>query len=114
MWPELECRPGQAVRSLQVVLGTNLGVVAGRVVSADGGPAGGAWVRLERPDDETFFCVPAQTDRSGSFLFHSMAAGPYTLGVARSGRKPIAEGSRREVTVEPGQAVHLDLVLPEG
>jgi RNA polymerase sigma-70 factor (ECF subfamily) len=110
--PVIACGAGEVVRGLQLVLGTNLGVVAGRVVSTNGSAVEGLWVCPRRLDDEPFLCLPAETDRSGSFLFHSIPAGPYGIGVARESGGPIEEGSRREITVEPNEVVHLDLLLP--
>jgi RNA polymerase sigma-70 factor (ECF subfamily) len=114
----IECRPGERIDTLEIVIGTNLGVVAGRVISsADKKPIEGVWVHLSRSDNELFYgtgrdaASPIQADRSGSFFFHSVPAGPYVLGVARLQDKPVEEGSKRDIVVEPGGVVHLDLVL---
>lgn len=111
-----ECKPNERIDSLRIVLGTNLGVVAGRVVSAaDNEPIEGAWVHLSRQDKEPFRAFPMPTDRSGSFLFHSVPAGLYLIGVARQAGDdaPVEEDSKREIVVEPNGVVHLDLVLLE-
>jgi hypothetical protein len=111
-WEKIECRPGERIDTLEVVIGTNLGVVVGRVISsADKRPIEGVWVHLSRRDKELFYALPVQADRSGSFFFHSVPSGPYVLGVARSQDKPVEECSKRDIVVEPGGVVHLDLVL---
>lgn len=108
----IQCEPAARVDNVEIVIGTNLGVVAGRVICAtDGRPAEGVWVRIERRDEKWFYTLPAEADRSGTF--HSVPAGPYTIGIARTEGGPADESSRRQITVEPGQVVHLDLVLPE-
>jgi len=107
-----ECTPGERVGDLKIILGGNLGVVAGRVVSAASQtPMEGAWVHLRRRDKEHFFALPIETDRTGSFLFQSIPSGPYTLAVARSREKPVEESSKREISLEPGSVAHIDLVL---
>ena len=96
------------------MLGTNLGVVAGRVVSAaEQEPIEGVWVRLARKDRQPFGSLPLPTDRSGSFLFQAVPAGPYQIGVAsaKEAEAPIDERSRRDIVVEPDGVVHLDLVV---
>ena len=111
---KIECQPGQRVDSLEVTLGTNLGVVAGRTISAaTGEPIEGSWVRLTQPGDGRGYRSPARTDRSGSFFFHSVPAGLHEIGVAASDVDAVNEISKREITVEPGKVVHLDLVLPD-
>jgi hypothetical protein len=109
---KVECRPGERIDTREIVIGTNLGVVAGRVVwSEHKKPIEGVWVHLLRRDNELFGELPIQADRSGSFFFHSVPGGPYVLGVARSQDKLVEEGSKRDIVVEPGGVVHLDLVL---
>ncbi|HUU60136.1 MAG TPA: sigma-70 family RNA polymerase sigma factor [Phycisphaerae bacterium] len=108
------CKPGERTQDLEIVLGANLGVVAGRVVSAARNkPLEGVWVRLWREDKQPFGPVPLPTDRSGSFFFHSVPAGPYVIGVTRSHgeQAPIDEESKRDLVVEADGVVHLDLVL---
>ncbi len=110
----VECARGERVGSFKIVLGTNLGVVAGRVLSlADKTPLAGAWVHLRREDGEPIRIRGAETDRTGSFVVHSVPAGPYSLSVARSQHEPPEEGPKRDIIVQPGGVVHLDLVLAD-
>lgn len=110
----VECAPGERLDSLKIVLGTNLGVVAGRVLSLPGKePLAGAWVHLRREDGEPIGVRGADTDRTGSFVIHSVPAGPYTVAASPSFIARAHESPKREIAVEPGQVVHLDLVLAE-
>ena len=110
----VECAPGERVDSLKIVLGTNLGIVAGRVLSlADKAPLAGAWVHLHREDEEPIRIRGAETDRTGSFVVHSVPAGPYTVAAGPSFVAGAHESPEREIIVEPGQVVHLDLMLAD-
>lgn len=111
-----QCRAAERVNTLKIVLGTNLGVVTGRVVtSMDKSPIEGVWVHLSRQDEEPFRRVPLPTDATGSFLFQAVPAGRYVIGVARRQGEstPIEEQSRRVAVVDPGRVVHLDLVVAD-
>jgi RNA polymerase sigma-70 factor (ECF subfamily) len=109
----IECRPGERVEGLVVTLGTNLGVVAGRAISEeDGRPMEGTWVHLNQVGGSPSYRGPARADRSGSFFFHSVPAGAYEIALAPSDVDPVNAGSKREITVEPGKVVHLDLAMP--
>jgi hypothetical protein len=111
----VECAPGERVDSLKIVLGTNLGIVAGRVLSlADKAPLAGVWVHLRREDEKPIHIRGAETDRTGSFVVHSVPAGPYTVGAGPSFVPGAHESPKREIIVEPGGVVHLDLVLANG
>ena len=108
------CSAAERVNTLKIVVGTNLGVVTGRVVtSADKSPLEGVWVHLSRQDGEPFRRVPLPTDAAGTFLFQAVPAGPYVIGVARLQGEgaPLEEQSSRVTVVDPGSVVHLDLVL---
>jgi hypothetical protein len=111
---EIECKAGQHIDDLQIVVGTNLSVIAGRIVSVDAKePLPDAWAHLSRRDGEVFSARPIPTDRSGSFLFHAVPAGPYLLAPAASLDGPTLEAGRREIDLEPGQVVHVDLIMPD-
>jgi hypothetical protein len=111
---KIECETGGRVKDLKVVLGTNLGVVAGRVVSAaDNLPVDGALVVLAREDEDLESALPAETDATGSFICHSVLAGTYVIAARRSAEEPVDEQAKREIVVEPNGVVHLDLVLQE-
>jgi len=108
----INCATGQDVRQLEVRLGTDLGIVAGRVVSAEGmAPRPGVWVHIEPGDDESIRIAPVETDQSGSFMIHSVPAGPYALTSLHSPNGTSRPAAKRKVTVEPGEVVHIDLVL---
>jgi len=110
----VECQPGELIDDLEIVIGSNLGVVAGRTVAATSKASlEGVWVHLERGDDELFHAQPMESDRSGSFLFHSVPAGPYVLLVGREGRWSTDERSKREIVVEAGGVTQIDLVVGE-
>ena len=110
----VECMPGELVDSLQIVIDTNLGVVAGRVVSPDDkSPREGAWVHPRREDGELIHIPPVETDRTGGFIIHSVPAGPYTVAVSSSFITDVHEPSRREIRIAPGEVIHLDLLLPK-
>jgi hypothetical protein len=109
---EIECRAGQRFDDLEITIGSNLAVVAGRIVSEDSKePVAGAWAHLRRGDGAPFFALPMKTDRSGSFLFHAVPAGPYVLCAAHTLEDQPPGPSDREITLAPGQVVHMDLVL---
>ena len=116
----IECNPGDRVSGLEVVIGTNLGVVAGRVVSAaDGKPLEGIWVHLHSSDPEQTDTPSAcssyntRTDRSGSFFFHAVPAGKQIVWEGNASGKRQGKHKAREIEVEPGGTVHLDLVATD-
>jgi RNA polymerase sigma-70 factor (ECF subfamily) len=111
---EIKCKPGERIDDLTIVIGTNLGIVAGRVVSERSKePMPNVWVHLSRRDEQFFRAQPIETDRTGSFLFHAVPAGPYTLGLAPSRHGPTDEETSREIRVEPDRALHVDVLLRE-
>jgi len=111
---EIECEPGERIADLRIVIGTNLGVVAGRMVcEQDKEPLPNVWVHLSRREGQLFSAHPIETDRTGSFLFQAVAAGPYTLSLSPSRQGPADEETGREIRVEPDKAVHVDLLKPQ-
>jgi RNA polymerase sigma-70 factor, ECF subfamily len=109
----VEVGAGDRIDSLLVRLGTNLGVVAGRVVAAaDQSPLADMWVQLRRDDDQPFLALPVETDRTGSFLFQSVPAGSYVIGAARAMYAETEEASRRRINLSPGEVVNLDVLMP--
>lgn len=110
----IECQPGEHLDDLEIAVASNLGVVAGRTVAAARmEPLEGVWVYLERDNDDRFYTRPIESDRSGSFLFHSVPAGSYVLSVGTEGRWEAHERSRREIVVEAGGVTQVDLVVGE-
>jgi hypothetical protein len=111
-YSDYSCQPGERIKDLQIVLGTNLSVVAGRVLSAgDKTPMEGILVHLWRQDKQRFHAVPQETDRSGRFIFHSVLAGPYLLAMARSRDARVEESSKQKISVEANSVTETDLLL---
>jgi RNA polymerase sigma-70 factor (ECF subfamily) len=111
---KVECEPGERIEDMEVVLGTNLGVVAGRVVSAaDNVPVDGALVVFAPQDGDLASALPTETDGVGSFICHSVPAGTYVIAAKGSVEEAVSEQAKREIVVEPNGVVHLDLVLQE-
>jgi RNA polymerase sigma-70 factor (ECF subfamily) len=110
----INCASGECVDTLQIGVATNLGIVAGRIVRADAKtPVPGAWAHIERRDEAPIHVARVETDQTGSFLIHGVPAGPYSVRAERSSHPGVHEGAKREITVEPDQVVHVDLILAE-
>jgi hypothetical protein len=70
--------------------------LSGRVIDARSMPVGGALVQA----CNDVLCIPALTDRSGTFVFNGLAPGRYSIAVD-SGREPL------EVALESGRPLVL-------
>lgn len=113
-WPTLLSGAGNEAVG-QAAAATRTGLIAGRVVDADGEPASGAVVTVQRanvapgprPAPGASGQVPVRVDDRGRFVVSNVPPGAYRIIATRSGWLPGAYGRRRpggsDLTIDLGE-----------
>jgi protocatechuate 3,4-dioxygenase beta subunit len=124
LWTAVPTRLSGASDELVDQSAARSGLIAGRVVDADGGPVSGAVVMVQRANVEpgpgrvpgAGGQVPVRVDDRGRFVVSNVPAGAYRIGAARTGWLPGSYGRRRpggsDLTIDLGEGqTRNDLVI---